>query len=168
MRSEREQDLAPERHELDEGIPYRFELDRREFVAAAGLIIGASGGLSIGSAADGVPGKARVHISTSGEITLFTSKVEVGQGSRTQLAQALAEEIRVAVEEVQVVLGDTDLCPDDGITAGSRTTPRTVPVVRQAGARARRLLASAAANSLARRVTVVESPVRRARLTSRR
>ena len=39
MRRPDEEDLAPERFELDEKSPYRFELDRREFIAAAGLII---------------------------------------------------------------------------------------------------------------------------------
>ncbi len=42
-------------------------------------------------------------------------------------------------------MGDTDLVPDDGITAGSRTTPSTIPVVRKATATARRLLAELAA-----------------------
>ena len=38
-------------------------------------------------------------------------------------------------------MADTELCPDDGITAGSRTTPRTVPAVRRGAATARDLLA---------------------------
>src|SRR5205823_7898293 len=38
------------------------------------------------------------------------------------------------------VLSDTALVPDDGMTAGSGTTPRTVPAVRQGAAAARRLL----------------------------
>ena len=37
-------------------------------------------------------------------------------------------------------MGDTSLVPDDGITAGSRTTPSTVPAVRQGAAAARELL----------------------------
>jgi CO/xanthine dehydrogenase Mo-binding subunit len=37
-------------------------------------------------------------------------------------------------------MGDTELCPDDGITAGSRTTPGTIPPVRQACAAAKALL----------------------------
>jgi len=145
MRRPDEEDLAPERFELDEKAPYRFELDRREFIAVAGLIITASGSVACGGKATAAQGKARLHISPSGEITVFTGKVEVGQGSRTQLTQAVAEEMRVPMDVVTLRMADTDVSPDDGSTAGSRTTPRTVPVVREAGARARDLLVRTAA-----------------------
>ena len=55
-------------------------------------------------------------------------------------SQAKAEELRVAVEKVNLILADTALAPNDGITAGSRTTPATVPAVRNACATARKLL----------------------------
>src|SRR3954452_7279309 len=50
------------------------------------------------------------------------------------------EELRVPVKQVRVVLGDTGLCPNDGLTAGSGTTPRTIPAMRQAAAAIRDLL----------------------------
>ncbi len=50
---------------------------------------------------------------------------------------AAAEELGVPLERVRVVLCDTARTPDDGITAGSRTTPATVPAVRRAAAAAR-------------------------------
>ncbi len=37
----------------------------------------------------------RFHFGNDGFVTLLTSKVEVGQGSRIQLAQAAAEELRL-------------------------------------------------------------------------
>jgi isoquinoline 1-oxidoreductase len=43
-------------------------------------------------------------------------------------------------------MADTDAVPDDGITAGSRTTPRNVPEMRQAAATGRELLTNLAAN----------------------
>ena len=67
-------------------------------------------------------------------------QVEEGQGPRAELSQAAAEELRVAVDQVRLVMADTDLVPDDGITAGSRTTPYNVPDMRQAAATARQLL----------------------------
>ena len=149
MRRPDEEDLAPERFELDEKSPYRFELDRREFIAAAGLIITASGSVACGGKAEAAQGKTRLHISPSGEITVFTGKVEVGQGSRTQLTQAIAEEMRVPMDAITLRMADTDVSPDDGSTAGSRTTPRTVPVVREAAARARELLTRTAAEKWA-------------------
>jgi isoquinoline 1-oxidoreductase len=88
---------------------------------------------------------ARVHIAKDGAITVMTGKVEGGQGARAELTQAAAEELRVPVSRIQLVMGDTGLTPDDGITAGSRTTPSTVPAVRQGAAAARELLAQLAA-----------------------
>jgi len=70
----------------------------------------------------------------------MTGKIEMGQGARAELSQAAAEELRVPVDAIQMIMGDTSLVPDDGITAGSRTTPATVPAVRQGAAAARRIL----------------------------
>jgi isoquinoline 1-oxidoreductase len=56
------------------------------------------------------------------------------------LTQAAAEELRVPVARINLVMGDTKLVPDDGVTAGSRTTPSSVPAVRQGCAAARNLL----------------------------
>jgi isoquinoline 1-oxidoreductase len=69
----------------------------------------------------------------------------MGQGARTELAQAAAEEIARPLSQVQMVLADTALVPDDGLTAGSRTSPSTVPAVRQGAAAARELLTQLAA-----------------------
>lgn len=88
---------------------------------------------------------ARLHIGADGKVTVFTGKVEVGQGSRTQLTQVAAEELRLAPTEIRLVMADTDLVPDDGGTSGSRTTPATVPQVRRAAAAARELLLDLAA-----------------------
>ena len=62
------------------------------------------------------------------------------RGSRAQITQAAAEELRVPVEQVRLIMADTALVPDDGMTAGSRTTPSTLPAVRKACAAARQLL----------------------------
>ena len=121
---------------------------RREFLeaAGAGLLIVA---FEPAAGAQSRPGagtlEARLHIGAGGRFTLLTGKIEEGQGARTELAMAAAEELRVPRERIDVVMGDTDLVPNDGITAGSRTTPFTFPLVRRAAATARELLAEAAA-----------------------
>jgi CO/xanthine dehydrogenase Mo-binding subunit len=48
---------------------------------------------------------------------------------------------------VRLIMADTALTPDDGMTAGSRTTPSTLPAIRKACAAARQLLADFAASS---------------------
>ena len=81
-----------------------------------------------------------VHIGGDGAITLSVGKAEVGQNIRTSLAQAVAEELRVPVQAVRVVMGDTGRTPYDMGTFGSRTTPITGLQVRRTGAAARELL----------------------------
>ena len=145
MRRTRDLDTCPEpeRYELDEGRRYFFDLSRRGFlgVTGAGLLILANHQdteAQMRTERDSIA--ARLHISKDGKITLMTSKVEVGQGSRTQLAQAAAEELRVSVDQIELVMADTAQGPDDGGTAGSRTTPSTVPAVRKGAAAAREIL----------------------------
>ena len=108
--------------------------------AAYGQRAGRGGGRASASLAQ------RLHIGADGRITVFTSKVEVGQGSRTQLTQAAAEELHVAVGRVSLVMGDT-AGPDDGGTAGSNTTPGSVPAIRKGCAAARQLLMDVAASA---------------------
>jgi isoquinoline 1-oxidoreductase len=121
-------------------------ISRRTFVQmlGAGLLITVTEGVSLGQRRGGggraIAVAARVHINTDGTITVMTGKVEEGQGPRAQLTQAAAEELRVDADKIRLLMADSDLTPDDGRTAGSQTTPRTVPAVRQGAATARELL----------------------------
>ncbi len=88
---------------------------------------------------------AWLHISGDGAVTVYTGKVEFGQGIRTSLAQEVAEELRVPLGTVKLVMGDTQLTPFDMGTFGSRSTPQMGTKLRQASAAAReRLIALAA------------------------
>ena len=78
-------------------------------------------------------------------MTASTGKVEVGQNARTSLTMAVADELRLPVESVRMVMGDTDHVPFDMGTFGSRTTPTMVPQMRRAAAAARALLLGLAA-----------------------
>ena len=132
-------------------------LDRRTFLQALG-----SGLLVTVTAPDtwaqgtGSPVSARLFLNADGTITALSGKVEEGQGPRAELSQAAAEELRVPVGRVRLVMADTDLVPDDGITAGSRTTPRNVPEMRQAAATARELLTALAARQWSVDVATLE------------
>src|SRR5687767_10442935 len=68
-----------------------------------------------------------LRFTPDGTIEVLSGKAEVGQGIRTSLAQAVAEELRVPLERVRVILGDTALAPYDAGTFGSRTTPSMAP-----------------------------------------
>jgi isoquinoline 1-oxidoreductase len=142
--------VEPERYEFSEKPRYTFSLSRRAFVqvVGAGLLITSAGGISFAQrrSAQNSPGVSRFHIDADGMVTVYTGKVEVGQGARTQIGQAAAEELHVPLEQVKLVMGDTDQVPDDGGTYGSQTTPRTIPTVRNAAAAARELLVELACN----------------------
>jgi len=135
--------LVPDCYELREPAARRSAWTRRELLELTGagllIVVTAPTAEGQGAAAEGTL-EARLHINEDGSITILSGKVEEGQGPRTELAMAAAEELRVPLERVKMVMADTALGPDDGITAGSRTTPGTVPAVRKAAATARELL----------------------------
>ena len=81
-------------------------------------------------------------------MTCLAGKVELGQGAMTELAQVLSEELDVSLDTVDVVMGDTDLCPYDMGTFGSMTTPLLLPAVRRAGAEAKAVLVQMASERL--------------------
>jgi isoquinoline 1-oxidoreductase len=150
--------LAPELfpsqpEEAIETVGYDFGISRRDFVQGlgAGLVITVLASPAAAQQRRGRRGggprpvAARVHVGQDGTLTVMTGKVEAGQGARAELSQAAAEELRVGVERIRLIMADTQQVPDDGITAGSRTTPSTVPAVRQGCAAARDVLTSMAA-----------------------
>ena len=147
-------DLELAQHETE--TLHWFDLDRRGFLRVLG------GGLLVclaapGSAAAQESGRAReshelprdlaawLHIDKHGRVTVFTGKVEMGQNIRTSLSQQVAEELRVSVDAIGMVMGDTDLCPWDAGTFGSRTTPTMGPQLRAVAAVAREALIDLAA-----------------------
>jgi len=91
---------------------------------------------------------AFLRIGEDGKVTCFTGKIEMGQGVVTSLAQMLAEELDVSLDSVQMVMGDTDLCPWDMGTFGSMSTRFFGPTLRVAAAEARAVLMELAAETL--------------------
>lgn len=83
---------------------------------------------------------AWIRINRDETITAFTGKAEIGQGIKTAIAQLAAEELDVALERVVVQSADTELTPDEGVTAGSMSMEMSGSAVRQAAAEARHIL----------------------------
>jgi CO/xanthine dehydrogenase Mo-binding subunit len=73
-------------------------------------------------------------IAPDGSVVVYTSKVDLGTGVETSLAQIVAEELDVPFKQVKMEMGDTTKTVDQGITAGSRTIERAGPQLRQAAA----------------------------------
>ena len=91
---------------------------------------------------------AYIRIDAGGRVTCLVGKVELGQGSKTALAQILAEELDVALDSVDMVMGDTDICPWDMGTFGSLSIRQFGPILRGAGAEARAVLLQMATEHL--------------------
>ncbi len=91
---------------------------------------------------------AYLKIGEDGRVSVYCSKIEMGQGIITSMAQMLAEELDVKLESIDMVMGDTMLCPWDGGTTGSRSTKYYGPPLRRAGAEARAILLQLASEKL--------------------
>src|SRR5262249_45450714 len=102
---------------------------RREFLKSSGvLVVGFWSGVQgeFGTRASHVdPSKldSWIAVAADGTITAYTGKCELGQGILTAQTQLVAEELAVAISRVKLVQCDTQVCPDQGTTSGSQSTP---------------------------------------------
>lgn len=91
---------------------------------------------------------AYLRIAEDGQVTVYSGKIEMGQGVITSLAQMAADELGVSLESIHMVLGDTDLCPWDMGTFGSMSTRFFGPALRAAAAEAKAVLLDLASEQL--------------------
>src|SRR5438093_9551889 len=89
-----------------------------------------------------------LYVGPDGRVTIFAGKVEYGQNIRTGLAVEVADELRVALSAVDVILGDTNQAPWDMGTFGSQSTARVGLQLRMAAATAREVLLELATQRL--------------------
>jgi CO/xanthine dehydrogenase Mo-binding subunit len=89
-----------------------------------------------------------IAVEPDGTVTLFTGKVELGQGLVNAIARIGAEELELELEQVRVRTADTAAGPDEWLTAGSRSMIDSGASIRQAAAEARAHLYELAAERL--------------------
>src|SRR5262249_48737134 len=134
-------------------------LTRRDFAAALGGIVvsfslGARAALAQqparlpGSLAGNRMLDAWLRISADGGATVFTGKVELGQGIITALAQIAAEELDLPLARVHMMTADTAHSPNEGQTAGSQSIENSGTALRLACAEARAILMQLAVKRL--------------------
>jgi CO/xanthine dehydrogenase Mo-binding subunit len=99
-------------------------------------------------------GWLRIH--PDGKVTVFTGKIELGQGILTALSQIVSDELDVDLKRLSIISGDTSQTPNEGVTAGSLSIQDSGTALRFACAEARGLLLQAAAAKL----SVAESDLR--------
>jgi nicotinate dehydrogenase subunit B len=134
-------------------------LSRREFTAALGGIVISFSLMprgALGQQPASLPGSlngnrmldAWLRLNPDGGATVFTGKVELGQGVVTALAQIAAEELDLPLSRIKMISGDTGQTPNEGQTAGSQSIEASGTALRMAGAEARAILVELAAKRL--------------------
>jgi len=124
-----------------------FEVTRREFLESAGALLIAVSVPSV-ARAQSLPRSIRgnrsldtwLRIDSGGTVTVFSGKVELGQGIRTALAQVVADELDVSIDRLRMATVDTAGSPDEGRTVGSNSVPDGGSALRVAAAQARQVL----------------------------
>ncbi len=139
-------------------------LTRREFLEAAGVLVVSFSSASVLEPLAFGQGPFETHqshvdprqldswiaIAADGSVTAHTGKCELGQGMLTAQSQLVAEELSVPLSRVRLIQCDTDICPDQGTTSGSQSTPSNFNQrnLAQAAATAREALLGMAATKL--------------------
>ena len=89
-----------------------------------------------------------LSINADGTVTLYTGKVEIGQGILTAVMQMTAEELDIDVKRLRLKAASTAFSPDEGITSGSRSIQESGLALRHVAAEVRDLLLARAAQKL--------------------
>src|ERR1700730_9846973 len=107
---------------------------RRDFVRTAGVLVvgfsmaGKTGKLAAQSPinptglVDATQVDSWITIAADESITVYSGKIEFGQGFSTVQAQLVAEELSVPFDRIKVIFGDTGFTPDQGVTSGSQSS----------------------------------------------
>jgi CO/xanthine dehydrogenase Mo-binding subunit len=88
-------------------------------------------------------------VGRDGKVTVYTGRIDMGTGVETAFGQLISDELDVPFESVKIVMGDTDLTPDQGKSTASSNASIGARPLRIAAAEARRTLLKMAAERLA-------------------
>ena len=133
-----------------------FSINRRHLLQRAGFLA-LSFAIPLNSArAAELPGdlkdtpmlSAWLRVNANQTVTLMIGKVELGQGNVTAVAQVCADELAIDMARLNIISGDTELVPNEGVTAGSQSMPNCAAAVQQASAEVREILLGLAATKL--------------------
>ena len=90
----------------------------------------------------------QIRLDRGGGITVFCGSTDIGQGSDSILAYAVAEEFGVSPNDIRVVTADTDLTPVDLGSYSSRVTVMTGNAAIQACGKLKKLMLETASENL--------------------
>ena len=95
---------------------------RQAGAAAEGRLIGIGLSVYLKGSGRGPFEAATVRVGPSGRISVASGVSAIGQGTRTMLAQIVAQSLGVGVDDIDVVIGDTSAIPYGMGAASSRQT----------------------------------------------
>jgi len=87
-------------------------------------------------------------VDRSGHVTIFTGKIDMGNGMETAYLQIISDELDVPIERCDVVMGSTSVTPDQGKSTASSAVAFSVQPLRVAAAEARNAFVQLAAQKL--------------------
>src|SRR2546423_3314666 len=149
-----------------------ISLNRRDFAKGlGGIVLAFTLDAALAQPQKQLPGSlsgnrmldAWIRINPDGSATVFTGKVELGQGIVTALAQIAAEELDLPLARISMISGDTGRTPNEGQTAGSQSIENSGTALRLAAAEVRSILLELAAAKLeaaGEALTVVDGVIR--------
>ena len=79
--------------------------------------------------------RARMELTAAGRVAIYIGNQSNGQGHRTAFAQLASEALGLAIDEIDVIQGDTALMATGGGTGGSKSVPLGAVIVEQASRR---------------------------------
>ncbi|HEV2977054.1 MAG TPA: molybdopterin cofactor-binding domain-containing protein [Casimicrobiaceae bacterium] len=142
------------------GATFGVGVSRRGFLATGGALIvsfsllpatplraqqGADSPPPVGSLGHTPMLDAWIRVDADGGVSVFTGKVELGQGIKTALIQIAAEQIGIEPSRLELVTADTARTPDEGFTSGSHSMQDSGTAIMHAAAQVREILLARAA-----------------------
>lgn len=135
------------------------QLSRRKFLQSAGLTgtafclglyFPANGRVAriireLGSEHSDIELSAWILVNTNGKVTLVSHRAEMGQGVYHSIAQIIAEELEVNLDEVNIIFGQGNKKYGNQVTGGSSTIRGSYKNLLKLSATAREMLTEAAA-----------------------
>lgn len=137
-----------------------LSVSRREFLKTSGALVVSASMPWIAGSALAQPGAAAkpplapeeldswVAIQPDGRVTAYYGKVDLGQGLEVAIAQIVAEELDVAFDKVNVIMGDTATSLNQGGASSALGIQAGAKPLRNAAAEARRILVDMASKQL--------------------
>ena len=104
----------------DEEAPGAAQESARTIPSA--LVTGKGLGCNLSGVGSSPTSTALVRMHVDGSLTVLVGTTELGQGSRSAMAQVASEELTVPMESVDVISSDTSIVPYDRSTGSSRST----------------------------------------------